>query len=674
MEVTSELYALTKDGQEASINTFLTGKYEAQIEQVEAQVFMFIQSPDESLSDDLQILLGRLSEMDFDVGKLVLQVIAAVAVSGYSEITALVARFRKSLEGFDDSEQIKLMGELICSMSLKGFLQAHRGNSVEGSSKPCVVFKPKLSESLKDSLVCWESRPFHLEPVKVNHKMNRHSMCGSSYNQNELCEPDYASLQRSNDTPVRLTPNLNAIEEWFELNPSEKQQKNMKNFFAWEASVNHMSDMAETAGTFYYSHRFQPTGREQCDSTVLSYQGNKQVKWRIHCAEPYDVTTEGLYAIKAYIGELSGVAKNATRQYYVNWVDSQLAEGIDTLKEACYDPRYLDSVLELEKVLNGEPTTLFVPQDAPASGSTLVSLLMGCKASLRTCGMFGKEVRREPYTQLAEAVAHILGDEATRDFSKSLIVPMVFGCRGGMKPFKPELRAACNDYFKEQFPALTKYLDLCSKLCPTGEEGVYVENWRGFTSYIPFTVKRQEKFKLELLNSVMTFKWKESGEANKGNTFLAPAMAHILDATLIAETKARIGYDVDAVNDALSFLQFQDCEEGELLRPIHMREALAVVDGVEDYSPAEYFEIRRILTMCLDYAPEALLAEYDDILGTANNAKQIRLVYTDIMAAILDCNVLQEMLISATGKMVKDPRTTKFLGADLKATSHYCLA
>lgn len=673
--IQSDLHNLTQDGMDSVVETFIMGKYAKQIQQVIDNLYLFVNAPDAKYSNDLRLSCEYLATYpEYDLEQLVVKIIASTAVSRYSEIVTLVARNRKSLYMFDDlHEQASLMGNMICSMHVKGFIEVYKGNKVEGSAKPCLINRIKLPKEIKTALACWESKPFHLTPVKVKPKLNRHTMSGNAYNINENAKPDYDSLQAANDVGVRITPNLEYIQNFHDLVPSEKQSKNMKNFEAWESSVNTMSNLSQEAGIFYFSHRFQPTGREQCNSTVVSYQGNKQTKWRIHSAEPYVMTDDGLFHLKAYIGELSGIAKNATREFYVAWVDEHL-ETENYLEYFLHDARYLDAVLELRKVLNGESTTIYVPQDAPASGSSLISLLMGCEASLTTCGMFGMDVRSEPYTNLANAVKHILGSEATRDFAKSLIVPRVFGCRGGMKQFTPELRESCTDYFDAEFPALTKYLELCSKLCPTGSEGVTVENWRGFQSYIPFTLKRQERISLEVIGSVMTFKWKENGRANKGNTFLAPALAHIIDATLIAETKARLNYDLEAIQDALAYLNFQDCVEGQLTRPIHMGECVKVIDGVVDYTAAEYFEVRRILQMCLEAEPVAILCEFDDLLAPANHARQVRLVYTDIMASLVDCNVLQEMLISATGKKVADPRSQKSLGAELKKYSQYCLA
>lgn len=346
-------------------------------------------------------------------------------------------------------------------------------------------------------------------------------------------------------------------------------------------------------------------------------------------------------------------------------------------------------------VLNGIPTGYRVALDSCNSGSQLMSALTRCQSGLNLTGMITNQ-RMDLYTEVFKRFKQLTGssEEISRKHLKKAIMTSLYGSKQ-----KPE--RTLGKHNMEAFNAVM--LEMCEGawtlrqlLLDTWNPHKDVQEWimpDGFNVVCPVLEKVEYSFKLN--DETYTFNVKEQHPTETGLSNVAN-LVHSVDSLIVREMVRRVKYDKIHCSYVLHLLnQYNFSHEATIpnIEPEHMNTldlliayyeesnflSVRIVDEIKSIADIGKMSnkhrevLKDTLTKMLSYEPFEIAIIHDSFSCISNNLNYVRYWYNDMIANIVDSDLLQCLLDQISPYKVELDRqlNSRKLLADLVRKSSY---
>lgn len=317
-------------------------------------------------------------------------------------------------------------------------------------------------------------------------------------------------------------------------------------------------------------------------------------------------------------------------------------------------------------VLNSIPTGYRVALDSCCSGSQIMSALSRCQSGLNLTGMITNQ-RMDLYTEVFKRFKQVSGveKEISRKHIKKAIMTSLYGSK--QKPERTLGKHHMDSFNQVMNEMCEGAWTLRQVLLDCWNPNTDIQQWvmpDGFHVECPVLVKKEYSF--ESNGEQYSFTVKEQESSNTGLSNVAN-LTHSCDSLIVREMIRRVKYDAEKCANVLYWLNQYNLEHGADIKEGNI-DTLPMFDLLMQYFEESNFlsvriidEIRSIedvarlstkhrnrlkdtLSKMLSYKPFDIAIIHDSFSTNPNNLNYVRYWYNDMIANIVDSDLLQCLL------------------------------
>ena len=317
-------------------------------------------------------------------------------------------------------------------------------------------------------------------------------------------------------------------------------------------------------------------------------------------------------------------------------------------------------------VLNNIPTGYRVALDSCCSGSQIMSALTRCQSGLNLTGMITNQ-RMDLYTEVFKRFKQVSGveKEISRKHIKKAIMTSLYGSK--QKPERTLGKHHMDSFNQVMNEMCEGAWTLRQVLLDCWNPNTDVQQWvmpDGFHVECPVLVKKEYSF--ESNGEQYSFTVQEQEASNTGLSNVAN-LTHSCDSLLVREMIRRVKYDTEKCANVLYWLnQYNleheaDIKEGNIdtlpmfdllmqyfeesnFLSVRIIDEIRSIEDVARLSTKHRNRLKDTLSKMLSYKPFDIAIIHDSFSTHCNNLNYVRYWYNDMVANIVDSDLLQCLL------------------------------
>lgn len=338
-------------------------------------------------------------------------------------------------------------------------------------------------------------------------------------------------------------------------------------------------------------------------------------------------------------------------------------------------PLFIKIVMAIRKAQAGVPTGHLVGFDAVCSGVQIMSALTGCKVGAMATGMIDPNVRSDAYTACTQTMQALLGKAVSisRQQAKDAMMTAYYGSKA--EPIK---------IFGEDTPELSAFYAAANKIAP-GAWGLLQDllaSWRpfalehkwqlpdGFNAKVKVMSQKETRVEVdELDHATFTYVYYENEGTKKGLSNAANVI-HSVDAYVLRSIHRRCNYNREVIEGVSALI------DAELIKRSMGIEGWTEVNEKVIYycdqynrtnivdvviashlsatdmgylSKAHLQGLAEVINEMLEYQPFEVVTIHDEYKCHANNMNVLRKQYVNMMCALADSRLIEDILSQIHG-------------------------
>jgi len=322
--------------------------------------------------------------------------------------------------------------------------------------------------------------------------------------------------------------------------------------------------------------------------------------------------------------------------------------------------QFLAAVMALEDALAGVPTGHLVGLDAPASGISILGMLVGCHTTSANTGIIGQK-RMDMYMQCTKAMNSLLTEDIVvpRGEVKDAQLPHFYGSKAKPKEIFGDGTTMLEAFYLAQESVAPGACFMMRELLSSWQPYALAHRHTlpdGYRSIVPVLQQCNAKIEIDELNhATLTYLYDNNIGSEKGLAVAANCVQAI-DAFLVRETSRRCNYDQEQLREVLQTLtdnarHMLPCAAPEI-------EAISRKYGFLSLRGIEFINSDTVLRFSMDYRNEliALIQEtlakpsfpiltiHDEYRAHANHINAMREVYRDVLVELADSRIGEQII------------------------------
>ena len=361
-------------------------------------------------------------------------------------------------------------------------------------------------------------------------------------------------------------------------------------------------------------------------------------------------------------------------------------------------PLYMKAVMAIRKAQAGIPTGHLVGLDACCSGIQVMSVMTGCVEGARSTGLIDPDVRADAYGRNASVMSTMLGStvSTSRKDSKNAVMTSFYGSKEQPKQIYGEDTPELNAFYQAVVVIAPGAWGLLQDLLASWQPYALSHSWKlpdGGDARVKVMKKMEARIEVdELDHATFTYEFYENQGERRGLSNVAN-LTHSMDAWILRSMHRRCNYDREVVEDVHAMLDWELIERtlGQSVRDETKADA-KVAYYMEQYSRSTLADavilphltdnsaqalttdhVKALLKMTegmLAYQPFELVTVHDEFKAHANNMNHVRWQYKEILAEIVDSEVLTDLLNQITGQQGKFTKMSFNLAAQIRESNY----
>lgn len=386
----------------------------------------------------------------------------------------------------------------------------------------------------------------------------------------------------------------------------------------------------------------------------------------------------------------------------IKWAETNLHQLESLADTAESKPLYMKAVLDIRKVLKGEPTGHLVGMDACCSGIQIMSALTGCVAGATHTGLVDPTIRADAYTKTTEFMNQELGGGfvVSRNNAKDALMTSFYGSKAKPKEIFGADTPELNAFYTAMNRVAPGAWDLLQDLLGSWQPFALKHSWKlpdGFDAVVKVMEKKEARIEVdELDHATFTYEF-YINEGQKTGLSLVANVVHSVDAYVLRCIHRRCNYDrrmVEATLDDIYGALMSGARNGKKpTEPLQAGTQLAyyveqfnrsgMADvvilshinprNVHQLSTLHLEKLRDIILTMLVHQPFPVVTVHDEFKCGANHMNHLRQHYINIFAELAESNLLSDLLSQIHGTPCVYKKLSTNLGTLIRG-SNYALS
>lgn len=383
----------------------------------------------------------------------------------------------------------------------------------------------------------------------------------------------------------------------------------------------------------------------------------------------------------------------------IQWATDNLDNLEDLIQGADEPALYEKAVMDVRKVLNGEPTGHRVSLDAVCSGLQVMSALTGCETGANATGLVDPNRRADAYTDVTAAMRKILVNmtDVSRDDAKDATMHSLYGSIKSPKDIFGDGTEAHKGFYKALAQVAPGALELLEDLRNSWQPFALNHAWTlpdGFDAKVNVLQKVEARIEVdELDHASFAYEYYVNEGTESGLSNIANCV-HSVDGYVLRSLVRRCDYDPAIIGWAAGYIEMlllerhlgtsvessDDWLDEDFLRLRDRYTATQMPDiRILDY--AQEFELRAmstahlkglagIVNMMLEHKPFHVLTVHDDFSCLPNNVNHMRKHYREIFAQMAESTILDDILSQLYGVQGTFPKKSNTLATKIRKSAY----
>ena len=327
---------------------------------------------------------------------------------------------------------------------------------------------------------------------------------------------------------------------------------------------------------------------------------------------------------------------------------------------------YQAGLIAYNEAMQGKPIGYLVEVDAAASGSAIMSVLMGCETGCRNTGVIGDK-RMDVYGVHTDEMNKLLDTDihVERKHAKKALMTCLYGSEAKPKELfgkdTPELDA----FYEAAETVLPGAIALRNILCYDAWQSYELSHdWTmfdGFDCHIPVIGKYKSKIEVDELDHLTFNMIYEDNVGTEKGISLAANVVHACDSSILREVVRRCNYDKDKliqvkeiIENNTDWISYPTKRMDKLyhdynfisLRGVEFISKESVYNFTEEYA----MELLALIDSILEQPSFELVTIHDAYLCHPNYVNTVRYHMINVMAELAEGNIINTILKQITGQ------------------------
>ena len=365
----------------------------------------------------------------------------------------------------------------------------------------------------------------------------------------------------------------------------------------------------------------------------------------------------------------------------IAWVDQNENE-LEQLLPAAEEPAlYYAGVQAYRKTLKGEPTGYPISLDAASSGLQLLSVLSGCEASARLCGVVSTGHREDAYTTIYRAMCEVLGSDTNierKDTKQAIMTSLysstaepkrVFGEGNQLKVFYDTMETMAPGAWE-----LNHGLQELWQPNALSHDWVLPDNFHAHVK-----VESQITKFVQVLGAPVGVTLNVNQGTKEGKS-ISPNLIHSIDAAIVREIHRRCSWDLQRILEVMDLLKgngagtklaTEDDRIVKRLWDLYQSSGFLSARILDHLQPSNFGHVNdsviRDLIMSMPKNSFPVISNHDCFRVHPNNGNDLRKQYNQILSEIAASDMLAFLASQVTGRQVVVTKSNDISKAILKA-------
>lgn len=355
----------------------------------------------------------------------------------------------------------------------------------------------------------------------------------------------------------------------------------------------------------------------------------------------------------------------------IEWALEHLDNLEDYIHEADTPYRYIAAVRAIRDAQAGVPSGYTVGWDACASGPSLMSVMVGCRAGCEATGLIDPNNRKDAYKITADVMnVDFLPKKRKTDVTRKQIkkaqMPLFYGSqRAPRKLFGGKTTVMYKAFMSANhkvFPGAMRLMDISLK---SWQPDALVNAWDlpdGYMAYCPVLTKEDKSIEIDELDHMkFKFRFTVNKPQKKGLSLVANPV-HSVDGFAVREVSRRCNYNreqwahvlmliEDYVSDpgvtdprGLDVNRLEECSNKHKFLSVVTMEHITALN-IHTFTKQYLINLYELASSIMaTHEPFEMLAIHDEFKCLPNYANHMRAHYRDFLCQLADSDVIQTIL------------------------------
>lgn len=349
-------------------------------------------------------------------------------------------------------------------------------------------------------------------------------------------------------------------------------------------------------------------------------------------------------------------------------------------------PLFAKSLMSLEDAKKGIPTGHRVGLDACASGTQIMSALIGCEQGAYITGLIDPDKRMDAYKILNEEMNELLGSDqkvkVKREDSKQAFMTFLYGSEAIPKQIFGEGTKQYRAFFESManlVPGAMQVRQACIDLWQPFQDIHEYDLPDDFHVYLPNVVESVLLVEPEELEDVQIPVYVKEVKGARRSVSLAANIIHSVDGMVLRELVRRCDYAENKERIENVFLALcLHCGSKQATDYTQFLSFNAIHDidlkHLKHYDMGLLCRLRDLCKDVLHWQSYPVEGNHDCFYSGANHMNKVRYWYKEILAELADSDLLQDIFNQIAGNRApKVQKLSKGLGDKIRL-SNYALS